>query len=142
MFGMGFTEIIIIVIIAILFLGPDKLPSAMVDIAKFFRNMKKTVSSVKETIEEEMNVSEIKEEALAYKKELLDAKTDIDRVSNLSNIGDLADLADDLLDEKPKTTQDKPRVESYKETQPQHKEEIDEIITFPKKSKKEEPINV
>ncbi|MDQ1267985.1 MAG: hypothetical protein QG560_628, partial [Campylobacterota bacterium] len=27
MFGMGFTEIVVIAIIAILFLGPDKLPS-------------------------------------------------------------------------------------------------------------------
>ena len=35
MFGMGFTEILIIMVIAILFLGPDKLPGAMVDIAKF-----------------------------------------------------------------------------------------------------------
>ena len=40
MFGFGFTEILIIVVIAILFLGPDKLPSAMVDVAKFFRSVK------------------------------------------------------------------------------------------------------
>lgn len=40
MFGMGFTEILIIAIIAILFLGPDKLPSAMVEIAKFLEIQK------------------------------------------------------------------------------------------------------
>jgi len=120
MFGMGFSEIIIILIIAILFLGPDKLPSAMVDIAKFFRNMKKTVSSVKDSIEEEMSVSEIKEEALAYKKELLQAKDDLNKVNSMSNIGDLSDLADTFIDD----------TSTKKET-----------ITFQNKSKKED-INV
>ena len=43
MFGMGFTEILIILIIAILFLGPDKLPGTLVDIAKFFRNVKSRI---------------------------------------------------------------------------------------------------
>jgi len=62
MFGMGFTEILIILVVAILFLGPDKLPTAMVDIAKFFRNMKKTIGTLKDSLEEEMNVSEIKQE--------------------------------------------------------------------------------
>ena len=34
MFGIGFTELVLIAIVAILFLGPDKLPQAMVEIAK------------------------------------------------------------------------------------------------------------
>ena len=76
MFGMGFTEILIIAVIAILFLGPDKLPSAMVDIAKFFRNAKNAIGSVKDTLEEEVHFSEMKKEALAYKDELTKA-TDI-----------------------------------------------------------------
>lgn len=85
---MGFTEIIVIVIIAILFLGPEKLPSAMVDIAKFFRNMKKTISEVKENLEEEVNMSEIKAEALAYKQELLDAQEDITKTTKLADINE------------------------------------------------------
>ena len=90
MFGMGFTEILIIAVIAILFLGPDKLPSAMVDIAKFFRQMKKTVGSMKESLEEEMNVSEIKNEALAYKKQLLDAQHAVEKMRDPSQIGDFS----------------------------------------------------
>ena len=46
MFGMGFTEILVIAIIAILFLGPDKLPDTMVQIAKFFRNTKNTIKLI------------------------------------------------------------------------------------------------
>ena len=41
MFGMSLPEIIVIAVIAVLFLGPDKLPSAMVEIAKFFKTVKK-----------------------------------------------------------------------------------------------------
>ncbi len=105
MFGLGFSEILIIAVIAILFLGPDKLPSAMVEVAKFFKNAKNTIGSVKDSIEEEMNVSEIKAEALAYKKELLEAQEKLDKVSEmtdvkaqLSNFGDdlIADIDDDL----------------------------------------------
>jgi sec-independent protein translocase protein TatB len=100
MFGMGFSEILIIAVIAILFLGPDKLPSAMVDIAKFFRNVKKTIGTVKNSIEEEMHVSDIKEEALAYKKELLGASEKLTKVTDVSNIGDtISSYADDLVND-------------------------------------------
>ncbi len=87
MFGMGIGEILLIVIIAILFLGPDKLPSTMVDIAKFFRSVKGTVSSAKATLEEEMKFSEMKESALNYKKELTDASAELERMTNVNEIG-------------------------------------------------------
>lgn len=96
MFGMGFTEILVIAVIAILFLGPDKLPSTMVEIAKFFRSMKSTIGTMKSTIEEEMNVADIKQEALAYKQELERASHS---VSNATNVN--AHI-DNLLDDEPK----------------------------------------
>ncbi len=119
MFGMGFTEILIIAVIAILFLGPDKLPSAMVEVAKFFRNAKKTIGSVKDSLEEEMNVKDIKEEALSYKKELMDASHKLESATDTSKIGEkLTSMGDEILDEKPK--------ESVKA----------EKVTFEKKKKK------
>ncbi len=96
MFGMGFTEIVIIAIMAILFLGPDKLPEAMVQIAKFFKSVKKTVSTAKESIEHELNVADIKEEALNYKKQLTDAS---DKLTDVANFGDLNDEFNDLKDD-------------------------------------------
>lgn len=97
MFGMGLGEIFIIVVIAILFLGPDKLPSTMVDIAKFFRNVKNTVNSARSTIEEEMRLSEIKEEALNYKKQLTDASSELERMTNLTEVGsEIQSIKNDL----------------------------------------------
>ncbi len=114
MFGMGFTEILLIAVIAILFLGPDKLPSAMVDVAKFFRQVKNTIGGVKESIEQEMNISDIKEEALAYKKELLETKAKLaqatDVKSNLTNLTN--DILEDI-DDKP--TSQKPKKEEVKD---------------------------
>ncbi|MGE4419820.1 MAG: Sec-independent protein translocase protein TatB [Sulfurimonas sp.] len=96
MFGMGFTEILIIAIIAILFLGPDKLPSAMVEIAKFFRNTKNTIGAVKQSFEEEMNIKSMKDEALAYKKELQDASNQVKSATDIKKMAaKLTTLEDD-----------------------------------------------
>jgi len=77
MFGIGFTELILISIVAILFLGPDKLPETMVEIAKFIKNIKKTVSEAKSSLEEEIKIADLKEEALNYKKQLDDATNEL-----------------------------------------------------------------
>ncbi|MFT7860965.1 MAG: Sec-independent protein translocase protein TatB [Sulfurimonas sp.] len=126
MFGMGFTEILIIAVVAILFLGPDKLPTAMVEIAKFFRTTKNTLGSLKSTIEEEMHVADIKQEALAYKQELETAKQKVSKAADVNaHIGD-------IMDDEPK--------EELKKA-PSEPEEV----TFKKKKKKkveEENIDV
>jgi sec-independent protein translocase protein TatB len=59
MFGMGFTEIILILVVAIIALGPEKLPTVAVDVAKFFKKMKTSVDEVKDTINSELNIDEI-----------------------------------------------------------------------------------
>ena len=75
MFGMSFAEIMIIAVIAVLFLGPDKLPSTMVQIAKFFKSFKSGINDAKSSFEQEMKIQELKEETLEYKKKLDSAAT-------------------------------------------------------------------
>jgi len=75
MFGMSFAEIMIIAVIAVLFLGPDKLPKAMVEIAKFFKSFKSGINDAKSSFEQEIRLQELKEETLEYKKKL-DATSD------------------------------------------------------------------
>ncbi len=130
MFGMGFTEILFVAVIAILFLGPDKLPSAMVEVAKFFRSTKKTIMTVKDSLEEEMNINEIKQEALAYKKELLSASDDLKSSTGISEIGtSISSLSDDLLGDDDDGFQEQPK--KVKKAQE---------VTFEKKPKKEKKI--
>ena len=88
MFGMGFSELLVIAVIAVLFLGPDKLPSTMVEIAKFFRNIKQTLHSVKTSINEEIHLEEIKKEAMEYKQKLLETQEKINTTVNLNTLNE------------------------------------------------------
>jgi len=88
MFGMGFTEILLIAIVAILFLGPDKLPGAMVEIAKFIKGAKKAITSAKESLDNEINITELKEEALSYKAKLDSATEELQGFKNLNPMGE------------------------------------------------------
>ena len=97
MFGMGFTEILIIGVIAILFLGPDKLPEAMVEIAKLLKNLKQTITSAKDSIESELHVAEMRDEMMSYKNELTST------TGKLTSLGDLQSEIDDI---KKKVTTD------------------------------------
>ncbi|QOP46259.1 Sec-independent protein translocase protein TatB [Sulfurimonas paralvinellae] len=127
MFGMGFTEILLIAVIAILFLGPDKLPSTMIEIAKFFRSVKSTIGSVKDSLEEEMNVTGIKQEALAYKEELLKASESVHKATNVhANLG--AEIDNILNDDEPTAEVAAPQAKKT----PKEPQEV----TFKKKKKK------
>jgi len=56
MFGMGGTEILVILIVALLFLGPDKLPEAASKISKGIRDIKKQSRVLQQTIEEDEHI--------------------------------------------------------------------------------------
>lgn len=84
MFGIGFTELLLISIIAILFLGPDKLPGALVEMGKFIKSVKKTIGDAKSSLEEEMKIADLKEEALNYKKQLNEATEELRGFKNIS----------------------------------------------------------
>ncbi|MFA6760767.1 MAG: Sec-independent protein translocase protein TatB [Sulfuricurvum sp.] len=96
MFDMGLSEIIMIAVVAIIFLGPEKLPSTMVKIAKFFKSTKETINSVKSSFEEELQIKSLKEEAQSYKKELEDAKAKLNQATDLKKMASLE--ADSLFD--------------------------------------------
>ncbi|MDD3774540.1 MAG: Sec-independent protein translocase protein TatB [Sulfurovaceae bacterium] len=82
MFGIGFEEFLLIIIIAILFLGPEKLPDTMVKVARFIKSVKKVMSDAQHTLESEMRIADIKEEALSYKKQLDEATNELQSFKN------------------------------------------------------------
>jgi sec-independent protein translocase protein TatB len=53
MFGMGMGELVVILIVALLVLGPDKIPDAAKAIGKGMRELRKQTRVVQETIEQD-----------------------------------------------------------------------------------------
>ena len=56
MFGIGGSEILVILVIALLFLGPDKLPEAAKTISKHVRELKKQGRILTQTIENDEHI--------------------------------------------------------------------------------------
>lgn len=55
MFGMSGTELIIILVLALLLLGPDKLPEVAKLLGKGMRDFQKATNDIKSTVETEFN---------------------------------------------------------------------------------------
>jgi len=136
MFGIGFTELLLIAVIAILFLGPDKLPSALVEMAKFIKGVKRTIGDAKASLEEEMKIADLKEEALNYKKQLNEATQELRGFKNLS----LDDLDESIYEES--GSAEFPVEQNKKKSPPEESsvttqiEAKNETVTFKKKPKK------
>jgi sec-independent protein translocase protein TatB len=95
MFGMGFMEIFLIAIIAVIALGPDKLPGTMVEIAKFIKKFKVGLDDAKSTLNSELNISEMKAEASKFKSQIEDTKASLSVDSKIDlGLNDI--LKDDL----------------------------------------------
>ncbi|EAK9946298.1 twin arginine translocation system, TatB protein [Campylobacter lari] len=66
---MSFGEILVILVVAILVLGPEKLPSTIVEIAKILKAIKSNIDEAKASINKELKIAELKDEARKYKDE-------------------------------------------------------------------------
>jgi len=127
MFGMSFTEILLILIIAVIFVGPDKLPKVAVDIAKIFRRFKGAVNEAKSAIDEELSVTELKQEAQKYRAQIEQGSTKVR--AGMSEIVDLDldmnDLLDDDEDNKDdENTKNKNTKSTIKQEIPQNREKL------------------
>ncbi|MDR2199751.1 MAG: hypothetical protein LBR53_09915 [Deltaproteobacteria bacterium] len=60
--GVGWTEVVFIVLLALLVIKPEKLPKALRSLAEFYRKVRQTVSKVNETLAAELRKAEEIEE--------------------------------------------------------------------------------
>ena len=60
--GIGFMELLLIGIIGLVVLGPERLPVAVRTVASWIRTMKRMVNSVKEELEHELNVEQLRKD--------------------------------------------------------------------------------
>ncbi len=141
MFGMGIGEILVIAIIAIIFLGPEKLPEAMVKGAKFFKSFKNSINDVKSSFEQEMKIQELKDEALTYKKKLDEAATSARKIITFDELEEIKKSTQDVNDslkELENSVKESAALEAPSTLSP---EPIPvQVIEAPKETKKEENV--
>jgi TatA/E family protein of Tat protein translocase len=90
MFGLGVTEILVILIVAFLLFGPQQLPEVGRQVGKAIKGLKDVTEDVKKTVEPELNLmqaevksveqdleSSMKEAEEAIKKQADDSREDV-----------------------------------------------------------------
>ena len=80
MFGIGLGEFILMAVLAVIFLGPDKLPETLVQVAKFFKSFKRNIDDAKQAIEDDIELADLtnfQDEVKDYTAKLEDFKDDI-----------------------------------------------------------------
>lgn len=116
MFGIDFGSFIIILIVAIIFLGPDKLPEMIIQIVKFIKSFKSTVQEAKDTIQKEIDIHDLKNTALSYKEKVEELTKDINNPVNMYNNKEVSDVFSDIS-------------KDFKDIEENIKKEIDSPIT-------------
>lgn len=76
MFGIGFFELVVIAIVALVFVGPKRLPEVMKQAGKFFVHIRRTANDVKGTFEGVLKDAEdeIRREEVTHMKQMLSAQ--------------------------------------------------------------------
>lgn len=63
MFGIGMLEILVICVVAVVFIGPKNLPKVMVELGKFFVQVRRVTNEVRDSVNEavrEANMEDLK----------------------------------------------------------------------------------
>lgn len=86
MFGIGLPEMLVILAVALIVVGPDKLPELAKSLAKGINELKKTVNQVREGLSDEENAlnevkGEINKTVSDLQRNLIDTETRTKRVS-------------------------------------------------------------
>ena len=97
MFGIGFSEFLIILIIAVIALGPEKLPGAIVTAAKYFKMIRSAVNEAKSSFESEIKLDELRKDAQNFKSDFTDIAQDTRKKLTFD---DLQEVGNEILGAK------------------------------------------
>ena len=103
MFGIGLPEMIVILAVALIVVGPERLPDMARSVAKWMFELKKTVNQVKESLADEENLidsvhSDLKKTTDELKGNFLDADDHFTRQESGSPASDMDDLGGEEVD--------------------------------------------
>ncbi len=136
MFDVGFQEIVLIGIIALLVIGPERLPSVARSVGLWVGKMQRFVTSVKSDIASELKADELRslidnqEDQIRELKQIVnDAKSDLEKTAKAAS-DSVAEGMDSAVDQ----------VKDAAETAKKNREKIEEITRAAKESAASGPL--
>ncbi len=108
MFDMGFTEMMLIGIVALIVIGPERLPAVARTSGKYFGRLKRFMTSVKADVEQELRADELRQILADQQKELDTIKDSMNVVgqtfeNEINAVSDGGESIVTSLDETPTT---------------------------------------
>ena len=87
MFDIGFPELIIVGIVALLVIGPEKLPDTIRTIAQWVARIKRSLANIKLELENEIGADEIRAQIHneSIMKDLNETRADLNKIVNETN---------------------------------------------------------
>ncbi len=73
MFDIGFTELLLIGVVALIVVGPERLPSVIRTTLGYVRQIKSSFANVRDEVERELDLNHLKEDLLDSKEDLQDS---------------------------------------------------------------------
>ena len=102
MLNLGMTEILCFSIIALLVLGPDKLPEAARFAAKWYGKIKRFVSNIQNEIDRELKLSEFREEMQKEIEKITELERrmqqQLDQMKNQSVLSDESEASEPVME--------------------------------------------
>ena len=120
MFGVGLPEMMIIAVVALVFIGPDKLPGVLRSIGKGLVQLKRATSDVRSTVQDEMNkiedeieLKDVRESTQNFSNELGGVANKMDplALSKMSSGEQLEKIADAIDKTENNDSEDQPEKE-------------------------------
>ena len=132
MFGMGMPEIILILAIALIVLGPKKLPEIAKSLGRGISEFKKATQEFKETIGVEDDLKEARDTMQGLKRDLEDTVQKSVHASPTPSPTPTPPVVDAVSEDELEHTVDKPAAEVSEESAPQEPGQEDELKEPPK----------
>ena len=106
MFDMGFTELMLIGIVALVVIGPERLPGVARTAGKYFGRLKRFMTTIKADVEQELRADELRAILADQQKELNTLKDSISGAGkefekDISAVSEAADSLAQDLDQTP-----------------------------------------
>jgi len=108
MFGIGGTELIVLIIIVAVLLGPDQIPSVVKSLSKFVREITKAREDFKETVEADETLKSLKTSVSEVKEQIQSRVHDV--TGGIQNdLQQMKDVIEKQIDEEMKSPEKEPK---------------------------------